>query len=714
MDRFGKNSLVLVLALVFSVVAGPLLFSQEKHLMSVSTASYGTLPLGSSGDLFNPGFGTELSAFFIPSFSPYFGISAGGNFLYLPLESADSIWALGGGGGPVFQLPLGSRFTLYGYGLFGYYQWSPIGWDSGDGSGGSLMVRGSAGLNFRLTGPFTLGLAGSYDYLGGLYNGFSVNLALKFDIPITPRSRQPRIETYMDKKPGRLETGKGVELRDINLTHLFPVLYKYYDTNPVGTARVKNFEKKVAEEVKISFYVERYMDNPMESTLAFNLEPGEEKTINLVGLFTDDLMKITEGTKASARITLSYTMAGKTTNIDYTPILEVHNRNALMWDDDSKIASFVTAKDPAVLSFSKNVMSWMQEEANPAVDEHLQKGMALFEAIKSYGIRYQIDPSTPFSEFSQAETAIDFVQFPRQTLEYTNGDCDDLSALYTAMLESVGIETAFITIPGHIYAAFALKAPPEEARKAFSKSDELVFQDDKAWVPVEITMFQSTFEKAWQTGAKEWRENVSKEQAGFFPTRNSWERYQAVGFSESSLMLSLPDKQAVTAGFNQTLRRYIDREMYPQISAIQAKMGQSRAKHRLQNSLGVLYARYGLYDQAAETFQEILKSTEYKLALINLGNIHFIRQDFEGALGFYERVLLSDGGDRTALLGVSRCHHELENYGLVAKTFDQLKAVDPETASRFAYLDLRGEEASRAADVVGLKHVVLWEEEETE
>ncbi len=112
---------------------------------------------------------------------------------------------------------------------------------------------------------------------------------------------------------------------------LFPVLYKFYDKNPVGTIRVKNFEKK----------------------------------------------------------------------------------DSLMWDDDRKIASFVTAKDPEILGFAKNVMTWMQEVKNPAVDENLQKGMAIFEAVKSYGIRYEIDPATPFSELFGQKTSIDFLQFPR-------------------------------------------------------------------------------------------------------------------------------------------------------------------------------------------------------------------------------------------------------------------------------------------------------------
>ncbi len=47
----------------------------------------------------------------------------------------------------------------------------------------------------------------------------------------------------------------------------------------------------------------------------------------------------------------------------------------------------------------------------------------------------------------------------------------------------------------------------------------------------------------------------------------------------------------------------------------------------------------------------------------------------------------------------------------MVKSYQKLKAVDPALALRFAYLDLKGEEASRAADVAGVGQLVLWEEE---
>ena len=142
--------------------------------------------------------------------------------------------------------------------------------------------------------------------------------------------------------------------------------------------------------------------------------------------------------------------------------------------------------------------------------------IAFYQAMSLYGLSYIIDPTTPYKEFSKNETAVDFLQFPRQTFQYKAGDCDDLTILYSALLESIGIETAFITIPGHIFMAFSLNMVPEEARKAFYRDDDLIYLEESSWVPVEVTELSGGFLNAWKTGAREWREGVSKNQQGFF------------------------------------------------------------------------------------------------------------------------------------------------------------------------------------------------------
>jgi Tfp pilus assembly protein PilF len=79
-------------------------------------------------------------------------------------------------------------------------------------------------------------------------------------------------------------------------------------------------------------------------------------------------------------------------------------------------------------------------------------------------------------------------------------------------------------------------------------------------------------------------------------------------------------------------------------------------------------------------------------------------------LVYYNRAYAKDPENPRVLLQVARVNHNLENYATVEKLYAELKARDPSLARRFAYLDLKGEDATRAANVAGVNGVIVWEE----
>ena len=684
----------ILFVLVFLIGSVFPLSGEPENRFGISIQPQGTIPLGSSSELFKFGFGGEASVSFTPAFLQLFGVQAGVSLTNLPLSSSNSINVLQVFGGPLFRYSFNNRLSIYASAKAGYYHWSPLDWDAGESNGGGFGTGGNAGVMFRVAGPFTLAAGAAYEYLAELYNGLSISLTARLDFP------------------GLEDEKIDIELEEIKTIPLFPVLYSYYAHNPIGTIKIINTGKKTQENLRVSFFLERYMDNPMEIGEPIELAAGEEREIELYALFTEDLMNITEGTTASALVSVSKTVGDKEISRDFTGVIEFYNRNALSWNDDRRIASFITAKDPEVMNFSKNIMTWMKTAQNPAVDENLQKAMAVFEALKEYGISYEIDPATPFSEFSEESEAIDYLQFPRQTLQYTNGDCDDLTTLYCTLLEAVGVETAFITVPGHIFSALALKTTPAEAPKAFLKTEDLIITDDKVWLPVEITMFQESFERAWSYGAKEWRQNEAEELSRLYPVREAWNTFQAVGFRESA-GIELPDRLNVTTAFMDCINRHVEREIQPQLERIRAKINEGGRSQKIwRNKLGVVYARYGLYDDAEREFQKTLDQEEYVPALNNTGGIYFLQRKYEKALEFYNRAIDKDSDNKAALLGVARCCHELENYYMVKKTYAQLQELDAGIAEKFAYLDMQGAEATRAAAAAEMGNEILWEEEE--
>lgn len=686
--------------LILIAIAGGPVAAQNSINYTIDTSPYAVLPLGSSADLFSTGVGAEASFFFKPLDIPLTGLKAGADFLTLPLRSADAVWAVAAFAGPGFRFPLGERLSLFADIQGGYYYWGSAGWESGVNNSGGFALAAGGGALFRIAGPLTLGAAVSYRYYDALYNGLSISLKARLDFPALPNAESP------------------LRIEEIRLLPLFPVLYGTYDTRPVGYALVKNSGTRRVQEIETSFFVERYMDNPMVSPESFTLEPGESREVPLFALFNEEPMTITEGTKVSARITLSHPSGRKSFQREAAAGLEFYNRNAMTWDDDRKIVSFITAKDPAVMNFAKNAGTWMQDVRNPALDENLQKAAVLFEAVKAYGVRYQVDPSTPFSDFSESAHTVDFLQFPRQTLQYTNGDCDDLTALYAALLEAVGVESAFITIPGHIYAALALKTSPGEARQLFTNPDDLIFPEDlnvedhRVWLPMEITLFHASFDEAWKTGARQWRERRTAGDARLFPVREAWRTYPAVGFREFTGEITLPNRETVTAALENTLVRHVEQELYPRVEALEKKIRETGQNLRYRHKLALLYARYGLYGKALEGFDDILRTRDYPPAAVNAGNVRYLQGDYEAALAYFTQALRLDTDNPFALLGAARCHYEMENYSQVEQNYRRVAQENPDLARRYAYLNLENDTGQRASAAAETKTIVPWEDAE--
>ena len=146
---------------------------------------------------------------------------------------------------------------------------------------------------------------------------------------------------------------------------------------------------------------------------------------------------------------------------------------------------------------------------------------ALFEALRLYRISYVIDPSSSYIALSDDETAIDSLNYPYETLYYRGGDCDDLSILFCSLLEVLDIESAFITIPGHIYIAFNVGDNDWQAN-----SRNVIELDGKRWLPLEITVPSAGFSRAWGIGARQWL-SAGKE-ATLYPIREAWKIYPSV------------------------------------------------------------------------------------------------------------------------------------------------------------------------------------------
>ena len=571
-------------------------------------------------------------------------------------------------------------------------------------SGGGTLVEGGAGLVFYFPPSFSLELRGGYRYEFGIFQGVVASLGLGFQLGTGGGGRTPEMQ-----RPQLLE-GPGLSMDNVQFSNIFPVFHKYYDDHPVGTAVLTNNGDKTATDIKVSLEIKPYMTAAKQCKVQSELAPTEFAAVDLYALFSEDtILAVTEGTKASATISWEYTVEGQRRTGQTVETVRILNRNAMTWDDDRRAAAFVTSLDPAVLAFSKNACGMVKTVAGGAIDPHMQQAIVLYEALCQYGMSYVVDPKSAYVDFSQSSSDVDFLQFPQQTLEYKGGDCDDLSILYCALFESVGIDTAFITVPGHIFMAFALGTKPADA--SFQSPDDLLINEDKVWIPIEVTSLDGKFLEAWQLGAKEWREGEAAGTAAFYPLHEAWQEYEPVGLVGGNFRATLPAAQAVVAAYQRETERFAQHEIYPEISQLQAEIKKNQNNAASMNKLGVLYAKYNMLDQAEAQFRSIVAKQEYVPALVNLGNIAFMRKDMKTAAAFYERALKGAPDDPKVIVCLARAYNELENYGLVADLYTKLQSLDPDLATQFSYLSMKGQDSTKAADVSEVREVILWGEE---
>jgi tetratricopeptide (TPR) repeat protein len=699
-----KKAFCVILVIPFLITSA---FAQEAtETLSIKLTPGLTLPMLGDAEYFDLGMhGSVLVQYVLPNL-PFLGLNALVDYTRAPIDAYSgkaSLNLIAFGGGATFKIEPFSKFQLGAFG-HGGYTLALLADDSGtvpDGEkkAGTPFAQGGLFARYYLLPEISIGAEAAYRYFFGLYNDLAVSLGASIHfLPRTvPGGYQPT-NPPLDF----------LEISKIELEPVFPVFYKYYDEHPIGTAVVENRGKEVLTDVVVSFFVNQYMDNPQAFTTIERLEPGEKKEIEVFALFNNLVLDISESTKVSANLLLEGELDGeKYTNLE-TPTLRIHDRNALTWVDDRRVAAFVTMKDPTVLKFSKNVVGLLKDRTPTAINRNLVLAMAIHETLDLFGMTYVVDPSTPYKDFSTKTMQVDFIQFPMQSLEYKAGDCDDLSILYSALLESLGIETAFVTVPGHIYLAVALDISEQEARQAFLKPDDLIYSAGNTWLPVECTALGDGFLYAWQQGISQWREFNKSQQSKLLKVHDAWELYEPVGFSGTASELEMPQKDEIVSTILTELMKFVDQEIYSRATELEERIKSRSEDPKLLNSLGVLYARYGRNEQAMAAFERALAQGDYVPALVNMGNLFFLAREAEVALEYYERAYAKDKSNVVVVLCLARTYHALGNYKEVDFYHSKLKVLNRALAEKYAYLELQGESAARASEAGRVKEVVEW------
>ncbi len=342
------------------------------------------------------------------------------------------------------------------------------------------------------------------------------------------------------------KTNIGIEVNE--LAPVFPVLYSWYENNSFGSVNITNNEDSSISDVTISFFQPQYMAHAKECATFKKIKRGETVNVDLLAFFNEQMLELTEKTDTSSYIIVNYSRLGKKLSQSFAMDVPVYGRNNMSWDDDRRAAVFVSSKDPAAMQFAKYTASIVRDNMRTDMPVNIQYAIGIFQALNQFGLNYVVDPSSAFED-NVGTSSIDFLQFPYQTLMYRGGDCDDLSILVCSLFEAVGIDTAFITVPGHIFMAFDSGITPEQAKLLYRNSSEYIVVDDQVWIPLEITLSDEGFYRACRYGAREWNNAEAQGAAALYKMHDSWEIYQPISVPGATAYFNIPESENILLAF---------------------------------------------------------------------------------------------------------------------------------------------------------------------
>jgi tetratricopeptide (TPR) repeat protein len=197
--------------------------------------------------------------------------------------------------------------------------------------------------------------------------------------------------------------------------------------------------------------------------------------------------------------------------------------------------------------------------------------------------------------------------YPWETLKVKKGDCDDLSVLYAACLQNIGINAALVLTPSHVFVMFDSGMSSSRTNRVILDPNLYRIEEGTAWIPVETTMLGKpgkTFFDAWLKGKEEYNPDLER-----VYINKAWQEFKPA-WSGPEIEIELPDKNSVIKEYYNDIvkaQKYwqgiIDSEVEYLLTELES---QSSNKAQIRNRLGINYAMKSEFVKAEEQFRQAI------------------------------------------------------------------------------------------------------------
>lgn len=298
---------------------------------------------------------------------------------------------------------------------------------------------------------------------------------------------------------------KQIKLIDVDIKDdIYPTLNDIFMHKPFAIGKVVNLTNKIIE-VRPSCLIKKINDEVVYSP-DVKLLPYDTVEVPYYIFINNSL--ITKREVSQAEFFVSVDDLEPDDKIQ-KPIL-INDKNS--WDGTvSNLAYFVRSDFEFSSNYSKNILQSFKNYLDTINSQLLifNQVKILFENfIKE--MNYVADP----------RASVEHVQFPNETIKLKGGDCDDLSVCFASLLESIGIQTAFVDYKNpdgisHVNLLINTNLSPLQMNLITNNDSKIVIRrntdgKDEIWIPVETTCLKD-FDTAWNIAAEKFNKEAIEE-----------------------------------------------------------------------------------------------------------------------------------------------------------------------------------------------------------
>ncbi len=471
-----------------------------------------------------------------------------------------------------------------------------------------------------------------------------------------------------------------LDIEVVKLSDVFSNSYKLYERDGIGRIKLTNNTDKAMDKIRVSFVLKNFMDYSTETKIA-ELLPGASEELELKAVFNNSILTVTEDSAVQAMIEASYFENGQRVTFNRSATVNVYDKHRLTWSERDRFASFVTPKDPPILNLVRAVVGEFSE-----TKDETRLAAALFDALGVFGLTYIQDPSNPYQVSSGKTNTVDYIQFPRETLERKSGDCDDLVAFYSSGLESMGISTRVLEVPGHMLMMFSTGIPADA--DGYTMNNLYVIHEDTLWIPVETTLVGNSFIKAWENGSATYYKHQGKGLT-VLDVHSAWDTYKPA---------SLPDSEWKPSGLT---RAAIDKKFPGDNTSVLKISSQTKTRRYLDAigkdpqdveahlQMGIILAKLGDREEAMNYFDKVISiDPKNASALNNSGNLFMIEDKYQEAQKAYLEASQASPSDAQIFVNLARSYMRLGDAKKAKAAFVKAQGIDANVKEQYRALAL--------------------------